>query len=176
VTKTKVIILVSFALVFAAGAAVGMLMERSGHRPPRRPGPFGGFSGLDLTPEQQEEVRLIWSEREEAEGPSMFERARQLEEEKRNAIIALMTEEQQVRYEEILQEHERKLNELSQERRKEFERKVELTKEILTEPQRKKFEELIEEGRNRGRELLPGHPGTPRYRRPGGPSEERQPS
>jgi len=106
----------------------------------------------------------------------MFERARQLEEEKRNAIIALMTEEQQVRYEEILQEHERKLNELSQERRKEFERKVELTKEILTEPQRKKFEELIEEGRNRGRELLPGHPGTPRYRRPGGPSEERQPS
>jgi Spy/CpxP family protein refolding chaperone len=170
VTKTKIIVLVSFALVFAAGTAVGILVQRSAPKPRHRPEPF---AGLDLSAQQREQMREIWSERTGPGRPQMSERRRELEEEREEAFRALLTEAQEEQYEALIQEYEEKFAELYLERRKAFEEKLERTKEILTEPQREKFEEFIEEGKRMGRQLLPGRPGLPGHRYRDGPAHER---
>lgn len=168
-TKAKAIILISFILIFAAGAAVGVSVQRSGERPRHRPGLFGG---LDLTPEQREEVQRIWFGQTGPDRPHMFDQVRRLEEEREQAVLDLLTEEQRALYDELMQAHERKLNEFSEERRRDFESKVEQTMEVLTESQREKFGEFIEESRERGRQLLPGSFGGPGHGRLGGPRRE----
>ena len=169
-TKAKIIVLVSFALAFAAGTAVGVLVERSARGPRRRPEPF---AGLDLSPQQAEQMRQIWSDRTGPDRLQILELRRQLEEEREEAVRALFTEAQEEQYEALIQEYEEKFAELYLERRKAFEEKVERTNDILTEPQREKFEELIEEGKRMGRQLLPGRPGLPGHRHRDGAARER---
>ena len=104
--KTRIIILVSFALVFAAGAAVGLLVARSA-QPPRR----GSWLAheFDLTPEQQEQMRKIWSEVMSSARRNGRERRQALRTERDKAVQALLSEEQKVQYEEVMQEYSRKL-------------------------------------------------------------------
>ena len=83
-TKTKVIVFISFALVLAAGAAIGLVAERALHRPRR---PFEPFSELDLSAQQKEQMREIWSEPPERPGPAAFERREEIEREREEAIL-----------------------------------------------------------------------------------------
>ena len=65
-----------------------------------------------------------------------------------------MTDEQKRQYEQLMEEYARRLDELSQDRRKQSEEAVEKTKEILTDAPRKKYEDLFKRqpwGRHRGR-------------------------
>ena len=153
----------SFAVVFAAGVAVGLLLPRSAR--PRHRGSWLARE-LDLTPEQKEQMRKIWSEPDQRSSMrGDLERRRALREARDEAMRALLTEEQKARHDALVQEYEQKLAELYEERRKAFEERLERTKEILTESQRKKYEELMEKGRgSRGR------PGGGLPRRPGGGS------
>ncbi len=73
----------------------------------------------------------------------------------------MLTDEQLLRYDQIVQEYERELEELSQARRQRIEEAVERTKEILTPRQVEKYEEL----RKHMAERMPG-----RGRRSRGPS------
>ncbi len=136
-TKTKVIVLVSFLAAFAAGTAVGLLVGRSAQTPRQR---SWLSRELGLTPEQRDQMREIWSEFMRAAGGHR----RALQEERDQAVQALFTEEQKAQYEELMQEYSRKLEELAQQRRELYQQAVERTKQILSEPQRKKYEELLE--------------------------------
>jgi len=178
VIRNKTILIVSFVLVFAAGAAVGVVAARR-FRPPQPPSWLA--SELDLTPEQRERMHQIWSETMRSGFRQEGERRAAMMQERDEAIQALLSEEQRAKYEAIQQDYTRKRDELSQERRAAFEKAVEQTKAILTPEQRVKYEELMKRERERGAGGPPrgGPPGMgggpppgfhgPRHRR-GGPS------
>lgn len=166
-TKIRLVILVGFALAFAAGGSVGMLAAYDGRRRPRqRPG-SGRQLGkeLGLTAEQQAQMQKIWSEAMGGQGPQRSrDRRMALYRQRTEAIEALLTDDQRARYEEILAEHAREMEKIDQERHRLVQEAVERTKKILTEEQAKKYEE-IRKSRRRG-----GGPGRGPDRRLGGPA------
>lgn len=144
--RTKIALLVSFALVFAAGFVVGRLGIGWGPRHGRRP---GLRSGLNLTQEQREQMDAIWSgvrELRERHGA----RRRELVEERDQAIRDLLSEDQLPRYEQLIEDYEGKLRLLGEQRQAAIDAAQAQTNEILTPEQRKKYAEFLDRMRERG--------------------------
>ena len=116
-TKTKLIMLVCFLVAFAAGTAVGFLAGRSAKAPRHR---SSLSRELDLTAQQREQMRKVWSELMSSARRDGREHRQALRTERDEAVQALLTEEQKERYEEVMREYSRKSEELAQERRKLF--------------------------------------------------------
>jgi len=164
-TKIKAILVVSFLVTFAAGVATGLLIA---HLPPRPRGPSWLESELNLTSQQREQMHNIWSEVMGATMGQRMEQGRALRQERDQAIVALLTDEQHPRYDAILKEYARKDGEMSEQRKQAFEEAIRRTKEILTPEQADKYDELMKKQRERG--FGPphgGHRGPP----PGPPTE-----
>ncbi len=145
--KAKAIITVCFLSAFVAGLVIGMESRQKGALPPPpRPGGHGGWltSALGLTPEQQEQMRQIWSDTVGRGGPGRDDRRRQLFRERDEAIAALIRPEDKPRYDEILKKHAEQMSAMEREWHRSFEAAVERTKEILTPEQRAKYEKLLQ--------------------------------
>lgn len=146
-TKTNVILLVSFLLTFAAGGAVGLLVAK--------PAPAHRESWLteqlNLSADQREQMRKIWSE---VMGPTRRQQSSEqraaLAKQRDTAVSALLTDDQRTKYQAIEQEYTRGLDQISQERKKAFDQAIEQTKKILTPQQAAKYEALIARQRERG--------------------------
>jgi len=171
-TRIKAILIVSFLVTFAAGAATGLLADRLDHRPP---GPSWLEAELDLTSQQREQMHAIWSE---VMGTMMRQHGEQreaLRQQRDQAIVALLTDEQRSRYDAILKEFAGKEEEMSQQRKQAFDEAVKRTKEILTPQQVAKYEELLKMQRERGfgppRGKHRGPPGGPPGPSPGPPPQ-----
>jgi len=154
-TRFKVILLVSFLLTFAAGTSLGLLTSWPKTRSSRR---SRLWRELNLSEEQRNQMREIWSE---VMG-SRREKRRTLVQQRDEAIVALLTDEQRPQYEQIVREYKRKMDELSQERQRRIQEAVERTKQILTPEQARKYEDLRKQRRERGRNRR-----GPGNRRPG---------
>jgi Spy/CpxP family protein refolding chaperone len=167
-TKTKILLVVVFLVTFAAGAVAGRLSWESGSRPPR---PSFLAAELDLTADQREQMHKIWTEVMDEGGRRQWDQRRVLGQDRDAAIAALMTAEQKPQYEKILQDYTRKVDELSQERKKAFDQAVEQTKQILTPEQAAKYEEMLKKMPERGgfRGSPGGPPGPPPWGERGGP-------
>lgn len=163
-TKIKAILIVSFLVTFAAGVVTGLLVARLDH-PPR--GPSWLEAELNLTSEQREQMHRIWSEVMGSTMSPRGEQGRALRQERDQAIVALLTDEQKQKHDAILKEYVRKDAELSDQRKQAFEEAIRRTKEILTPEQASKYDELMKKERDRGFSGPPrgGHRGPP----PGGP-------
>jgi Spy/CpxP family protein refolding chaperone len=146
-TRTKVILLVCFVAAFAAGTTAGLVAGKSQPRPHDR---SWLMAQLSLTTQQREQMRKIWSEAMDASVTQYGEQRRAIAGERDKAIAALLTQEQQPKYEQILRECNQKLAELSEQRKHAFEQAVEQTKQILTPDQGKQYDELIKRQRDRG--------------------------
>jgi Spy/CpxP family protein refolding chaperone len=146
-TKIKAILIVSFVMTFAAGAATGLLVAHLNHRP-HMPSWLG--AELNLTSQQREQMHKIWSEVMGSMMRQRFEQSKALRQERDQAVASLMTEEQRPRYEAILKDYTRKDGELSDQRKQAFEEAIRRTKEILTPEQAVKYEELMQKQRERG--------------------------
>ena len=146
-TKTKVILIVSCLVVFAAGASLGALLTRS--RPTRQDHSWLAAE-LNLTAEQRDQIRKIWSETMGSVFRNQSERRGAVTQERDQAILSLIPQAQRSRYESIQQEYTRKMDELSQERKRAFEEAVERTKKVLTAEQAVKYDDLIKKQRERG--------------------------
>ena len=129
--KKFLIWIVCFVVVFAAGVSAGFLFDRLKQHPSRR---SWLTSQLNLTAEQREKMRKIWSEAMQLPS-SRAEDKRFLQQQRDQAIRELLTEEQAKEYESILQNYARNVEELFKQRREEFKQAVEKTKEILTPEQ-----------------------------------------
>jgi Spy/CpxP family protein refolding chaperone len=151
-TKTKLIILVCFCAAFGAGVATGVALTRFSSE--HRPGSWLDHE-LNLTPQQREQMRGIWSQ--VVSMPSQREQRQALQKERDEAVQALMNESQKAQYDEVMKTYAAKLAALEESRKKAFEGAVERTKKILTEPQRKKYEELLQ--KHGGRHMGFGPPG-----------------
>lgn len=175
-TKTKMLLILSFAVTFAAGAAVGILASRPGH-PPRKPSWL--TAELNLTDQQRDQMRDIWSEVMRTGGRNEREQRKALSQQRDQAIAALLTDAQQPQYESILQNHTRKVEELAQERKRTFEQAVERTKQILTPEQATKYDELMKSRHDRGPGDRPGPPWggpPPPHTGPPGPPPDNRPT
>jgi len=146
-TKSGVILIVSFVMVFLAGVAGGFVVLRSAPPPPRQP---WLSRELGLNAKQQEQMRAIWSQDRDHMGQS-FEQMRAVREWRDKAIQELLTEDQKAHYDQIVKEADQKMAAITAERRKGFEEKAARTREILNEEQRKKFDALQ-------KEFVPGGP------------------
>lgn len=140
--KLKMLLAVTFAALFLAGGAVGLLAGRSGKDREREP--FSLVKDLDLTKDQQDEMRRIWTETMRAARSFERERRGELREWREEAILQLMTDEQLVLYDAIQQEYDKRIDEINEERRELFVKASERSKSILTEKQRELYEDLIE--------------------------------
>lgn len=143
-SKNKIILLVSYLVIFAAGAAGGLLILKPEHRPHGR---SWLEQELNLTTAQQEQMRKIWSQHIET---NELDKRKALAAERDKAVKELLSAEQLPKYEQILKEHDRKMAELSQERMEAFQKAVEQTRTILTPEQAKKYEESMKQPRERG--------------------------
>ncbi|MHC4712042.1 MAG: Spy/CpxP family protein refolding chaperone [Planctomycetota bacterium] len=171
-TKMRLIVLICFCATFSAGVGTGGVLGREIGRTGRR-----SFLGraLDLTPEQREKMREIWSS---VRGESRRQRRAQrmaLRQERDEAVLALLSEEQRLKYDEILREYEQNLEAMEEEGKKRFEEAVERTKAILTEAQRKKYEEFMASGPSHGPGPRPWGRGGRGRRPPGGEEEVSEP-
>jgi len=157
-TRTKVVLIVSFLLVFAAGTALGVLITRfrTSHRHRS-----WLTAELKLTPDQQDQIRKIWSETMRSGFGKQSDRRKAAAQERNQATLSLLSEDQRSRYDAIQQEYGRKIEELSQERKRAFEDATQRTKRILTPEQALKYDELLKTQRMRGMGEFPsGFRGT----------------
>lgn len=185
-TKSRLMLMVCFLAAFVAGLALGLAGPKqlvdlvrsfrttpadsgvtphpgSGHRPP---GPPPLDKVLNLSAEQKQKVDQIWKEaREKAdlEWKQREERRKALDEQRKQAILALIPAERHEEYTKVRQDFEDKMNQLMRERPKSFEEAVERTKQVLSEQQLKEYEQWMKQHR----------PPGPRGRGPGRRGEDR---
>lgn len=163
--KTKIIVSACACVVFAAGVVAGVAGSESLKAKPTRDRHAYDWREqhsqrsslkreLDLTPEQHKQMQDIWSNTMKKTGAQYHQHMEALREQREQSIRGILTEEQMARYEELRQEHFRKISELSAARKRAFAEAVEQTKKILTEEQRAKYEELLK--RHSGPPSMPG--------------------
>jgi Spy/CpxP family protein refolding chaperone len=161
--------LVSLAVVFAAGLAVGLAVRRHDGEPPRERRRRSWLADeLSLTPGQQSRMEEIWSQAMQPPRNEFAQRG-QIYEDRDAAVRSLLTDEQKLEYDRIFEEAARKMAELGEARRKAFEDAVARTKEMLTPEQRLKYEEMLTRGPEpgRGRRRGRGRSGGPGPMEPG---------
>lgn len=148
---TRAIIVIGFLCAFAAGFALNLGWSSHpprdadrGNRPDR-----GSWLAeqLDLTDEQQEQMKEIWSDTARRGNRQQWEQRRKLREERDQAIAALIDDENRPAYERILAEYEEKTDALHAQWRQSFEQAVERTKALLSDEQRRKYDEILDRQR-----------------------------
>ncbi len=143
---TKAVVIVGFVIAFTAGLVVGIESRRTADKPTTRPYRHGGWlaAELNLTSEQQEQMREIWSKTAERGGRDREDRRRQFFRQRDEAIAALIRPEDKARYDEILKTQGDQLAALDNEWRSSFQSAVDQTKKILTEKQQAMYDELLQ--------------------------------
>lgn len=135
--KTAAKLSIAFVLVFIAGFAVGTVA----HKKPKHD--FGAFLAekLDLTDQQHQQMKAIWSKTMGNEKTGRH-RYKELREQRDTAINNLLKPEQLTEYQAILDTYKEHSNELRQLRHKAIENAVSETKKILTPKQQELYENL----------------------------------
>jgi Spy/CpxP family protein refolding chaperone len=166
---TKLVVIIGFAVAFAAGLTVGMKSQQASIASPAAPasptsrpsGPrHGGWmtSELNLTPQQQEQLDKIWSD-SRSKMHDMDDKRRQLRADRDEAFIALLSPENKIKYDEAVTKYKEQSAAIDAAMRKNFEDSVARTKEVLTADQRAKYDEWLShhqpgdrgpDGHNRG--------------------------
>jgi len=142
-SKVRLMVIFGFAIAFAAGASVGMLIslpkQASADRP-SRPGDLA--EQLGLSPQQQEQMHKIWGEFVMGRDKEFRDSKREIWQAKDEAIEDLLTEEQRSEYDSICADCELRLMAMDQQWQSIIDQAVEKTKAILTPEQVKKYEEF----------------------------------
>jgi Spy/CpxP family protein refolding chaperone len=145
----KLVVTFGFLLAFAAGLVVGM--EKSSSTP-AAPGPATHPSGprgmaaeLNLSTEQQDQMKKIWSDvAQRGRGqPQQGEHRMQLRQERDEAIANLVHPEDKDKYDQIQKSFRDQVDAMDREMRDAFEKAVKATDEILTPEQRTKYHEML---------------------------------
>jgi hypothetical protein len=100
---------------------------------------------LGLSPEQQEQMKRIWSETAHRGGREAEERRRQYRKDRDDAIAALIRPDDKPKYDAALQQYADRQAAMEKEWRSSFAAAVEKTKAILNPDQAKKYDEFLKE-------------------------------
>jgi Spy/CpxP family protein refolding chaperone len=136
-TKLVGVLVACVLLSLGAGGFIGAYWVR--RAPP--PDPFE--RELNLTSEQQDKMREIWSEAMRTGGfPVQDEKKQAAQKEYYDALRALVPADQQARCDEVLRNYRKKLEDIEQESKKIFDDATERSRQVLDERQRAKFDEM----------------------------------
>jgi Spy/CpxP family protein refolding chaperone len=143
-TRSNVVAVISFAVVFAAGCFVGHLgwvgMQGTGSR-----NDASLTSRLDLTPAQQQEVRKIWNEQLKQTTTAAADRWKNAEDERDAAVRKLLTPAQLPDYNKIEARHRERATEFGADlHRMQLDAEAK-TRLQLSPDQREKFDKLVTE-------------------------------
>ena len=165
--RSRSIFLLAFLSAFGAGLSVGLLWQRSSsaEKPPPAPQQQDGWlAELNLSPEQREKIKAIWTD---AMKNNNWQQQREQREaavaERDEALKTMLDAGQKTKYDEILATFQKKMDEFSAENKKSRDAAYEKTKAILTETQRVQYDELRKkrmEGRGRHGEAGKGPPSS----------------
>lgn len=157
-TPLKLMFIPMVALIFGAGLIVGKITARvpvaAGDPPTSRPttrpdrSPSWLHDQLGLTAEQRVQMDAIWKDVREQVGRS-YERRRQLDREREQAVLSLLTPEQKAKHDAILAANKARRAELDRERDALMAAANEKSKALLNDEQKKKWDELSKEMRDR---------------------------
>jgi Spy/CpxP family protein refolding chaperone len=151
----KAILVTGFAIAFGAGMTVGVQWRgQTAQAAPATTRPTSRGVGyltaeLNLTPDQQEKMKDIWSEAARRGGREQEERRRAHRKERDDAIAALVRPEDRERYDQVLRTYADRNAAMEREWRGKYQESVERTKDILTADQRKKYDEILKRQENR---------------------------
>lgn len=163
---TRLMVTIGFVVAFLAGLIVGLNRFGQRHDPPgaasgqpwarhgEAPPDRGGFlaSQLSLSPDQQKQMREIWSQAVGAGRGLMDERRRELRQQREEAIAALIRPEDKASYEAIVNDYARRSVEQDQQWRRAYDEAMQKTRQILTPQQLEKYEQLTQRWEQRDRE------------------------
>lgn len=177
---TRAMILIGFAVAFVAGWVTNQHSgdwhlsasdPASGQREPMRPttrprgNPMGPESylvqQLELSSQQQAQMREIWMEVAGHSGRQLGEQRRELQQQRQVAIEALVPSDNKAAYDAVLKDYQEKLSALESQSRQAFATAIEQTRAILTDAQRQKYDQIMQRWNDRGgqwdREHRPPH-------------------
>jgi Spy/CpxP family protein refolding chaperone len=166
---SKVFVILGFLVSFAAGLTVGwramphlaashstdeVKPSRSGEKngQPRGPrdglddrGPTGWLTAvLKLSPEQQEQMKQIWSRAAHEGRREREERRQALKRDRDESVTQLMADSgRKADFDRIIESYTKGLTDLDEEWKAKFQQSVERTKAILTDEQRTKYEDIL---------------------------------
>ncbi len=100
--------------------------------------------------EQQEQMKKIWAGTRDLVFRQQGEKRSALSQEREQAVLALLSDAQRVKYDAVQQDYARKSEELSQEGRKAFDEARKQTRQLLTPEQAQKYDKWLQEQRERG--------------------------
>ena len=144
-SRLKLLLVITFVLVFIAGAVVGTTRRPAAPAPLATEGPERQMAiDLGLTPQQQEQMKNVWSGIRDLHRQADARRD-QFEQERERSVRALLTPDQAARYDEIQNQYRTEMQGLEKDREKIFAQADEKTKQILTPEQWAKFEKVRKE-------------------------------
>jgi hypothetical protein len=151
----KILLIVGFAIAFGAGWMMSSGFERRQRQeqqsqastataPTTRPGRRGFLaSELSLTTEQNEKMKVIWSDMAHRGGREEWDRRNLFRKERDEAIAALIRPEDKEKLDQVQKSYAEKNAAMDKEMRASYETAVEKTREILAPEQLKKYEEFL---------------------------------
>lgn len=134
--KAKLLLVLAFIVVCAAGAVVGTAVDRRVH-----PMAIEDPLHIGLTSEQSAQMKAIWEPVGELRRKTSGER-RQLEHERRDEFEKMLTSEQLVVYKKFQQEYEAKFKALDDQLHQAAHDADVKSRALLTPPQLAKYEEI----------------------------------
>jgi Spy/CpxP family protein refolding chaperone len=173
--RTEILIILVAALAMSAGVVAGLLASRlpanagrssDAGNPASTTPPPASFERtladeLALRDDQREQMRQIW-EGVRARVHKTFDDAQNLQRERDEAMVALLNDEQRVKFAKISQDYAGRFSELTKRRDATFEEAVEKTKQMLDPLQRAKYQEILKAHVRRGPPAgIPPPPGPP---------------
>jgi len=144
--RNKIVLTLFFMLTLGAGGVVGMLAMRSSSAAATiRSGLPQTTLGteLGLTREQTEQMHDIW-EGVRDKVDACFLRARDIQEKRDRALVALLSDEQRAKYAKSQREYADAIAALKTERDAMFQEGVKRTEQILNGSQRQKYRQILD--------------------------------
>ncbi len=143
--KLKGLLIIACVLAMGAGVFAGMVVSRL----PMRTSEIAALpehselsDELQLSPSQRDQMRSIW-ETVRTQVHSTLDQAQTLQQQRDDAIVALLTPEQKTKYAELTAHTAEQFAALRAQRDEVFRDGVEKTKKLLDEPQRQKYDRIL---------------------------------
>ncbi len=139
------LIIAIFTVALGTGFVVGMGMTR----PPIGPKIQGHswlVDKLQLSPEQSEKIKAVWSENLHDTGKRRSDSIKQFRKDRDDALMSLLSPEQKAAYEKILAHYNDQITELNREQEAQFQAAAGKTKDLLDDHQRQIYDELLKKG------------------------------
>ena len=157
--KAKIILMILFVLTLSSGLVAGMLVSRlPGTRPLAKVQRTPLAEELGLTQDQNEKMRVIW-EGVKGQVDECFQSAQSVQKKRDDALLAMLTDEQKLKFVKIQEDCSASLASLKTSRDGAFDEAVKETEKILTEPQKSRYREILQNRLHHGPHH--GGPGSP---------------